>query len=64
MSNSEPGDVLVINSYEKSSVCIVLATGLYASGRCYEFLDIAVINNENFIPLYKMNVMLKEQVGI
>ena len=64
MSNSEPGDVLVINSYEKSSVCIVLATGLYASGRCYEFLDIVVINNENFIPLYKMNVMLKEQVGI
>jgi hypothetical protein len=63
-SNTEPGDVLVINSYDKSSVCIVLATGLMACGKKFRFLDVAVINNENFIPLYKMNLMLKEQVGL
>ncbi|MBQ8708197.1 MAG: cell division protein ZapC [Succinivibrionaceae bacterium] len=64
INGSEPGDVIVINPYEKTSVCLVLATGLNSCGDSYNFLDVAVVNNENFIPLYKMNLLLQEQVGL
>ncbi len=59
-----PGDVLTVIPYEKSSVCMVLATGLEVNDSSHKFMDLVVINNDELIPLYKMNHLLQGQMGL
>ncbi len=56
------GDVLVLDVCGNNSLCMVLATGLKVAGKSYRFHDLVVVGKESFIPLYKMNECLSQEV--